>query len=84
MTELPLGKNQRDLLGKMAGIHMALVVGDALSASLVRRGLLAAEPDGSFARITPAGLRAVAAEMETGRLSGWSVERMKDREAANA
>lgn len=65
----PLGKRQRVLLAKLGGIWMCLVVGDALSASLVRRGLLAATPDGSFAHITPAGLRALADELDAGRLT---------------
>lgn len=65
----PLGKNQRDLLAKLGGVTMSLVVADKLSDSLVRRGLLSAEPDGSFARITPLGLRVLADELEAGRVT---------------
>jgi hypothetical protein len=78
MAERPLGKNQRNLLGKLAGIWMALVVGDKLSASLVKRGLLMAEADGQWAHITPTGLRLVADEMEAGRLKGFSIRKGGD------
>lgn len=76
----PLGKHQRDLLAALAGVTMALVVGDKLSDSLVRRGLLAAEPDGSCAHITPAGLRAIADEIEAGRVEMFRPDKLKRRE----
>jgi hypothetical protein len=79
-----LGKHQRDLLGKMAGIWLALVVGDKVSASLVKRGLLTAEPDGSMAHITPAGLRLIADEIDAERLTGFSVDRLKLAPASEA
>lgn len=64
----PLGKNQRDLLAMIARPGVALVVPTKVSRPLVRRGLAAhARPD-AFVHITPAGLRALAAEAEAGRL----------------
>lgn len=72
-----LGKEQRRLLSVLSNIHCAMVVGDKLSASLVSRGLLAAEADGRFARITPAGLRRLADEIDADRIRGWSPENVK-------
>jgi hypothetical protein len=72
----PLGKHQRGLLANLAGVWMGLMAGDKLSAGLVRRGLLAAEPDGSWAHITPAGLRAVADEIDAGRVEMFSPEKL--------
>src|SRR5690348_10028330 len=72
-----LGKHQRDLLAALAGVRLGLVAGGPLSLSLVRRGLLAAEADGSFAHITPAGLRAVADEIEAGRVEMFSPEKLR-------
>jgi hypothetical protein len=68
-----LGRRQREVLARLGGVTMALVVGDKMSASLVRRGLLIAEPDGSFARITAAGLRVLADELEAGRVAAFSI-----------
>jgi len=77
MAERPMGTRQRELLSKLAGVSMALVVGDKLSRSLVQRGLLAAEADGSWAHITPAGLRAVADEIEAGQVEMFSPDKLK-------
>lgn len=63
-----LGPRQRDLLAQMGGLRSALVVADALALSLIRRGLLAADANGSFAHITAAGLRALADEVDAGRI----------------
>jgi len=66
-----LGKHQLCLLATMASPFSLLVVGDRISRSLVRRGLLGqhfAKKDDAFIGITPAGLRALADEMEAGRL----------------
>lgn len=80
MAERPLGKRQLDLLTKLGGVTMAVVVGCKISQSLVRRGLLAAEPDGSFAHITAAGLRALAAEIDAGRAPLFLVEKLRQRD----
>ena len=79
----PLGPKQRDLLQKLSSIHMALVVPCAVSNSLVRRGILDAEPDGSFAHITAAGLRVLADEIDAGRVSLYSVDQMRKDLAAD-
>lgn len=75
----PLGKRQRNLLASLAGVNFAVVVGDKLTAALVQRGLLTAEPDGSWAHITPAGLRCMADEIEAGRQQMFSTEQFKAR-----
>ena len=67
MADHPLGARQIELLRGLAN-PCALVVPDNISRSLVKRGLLAAEPDGSFAHITPAGLRALADAADSGRV----------------
>lgn len=77
MADRPLGKHQLDLLAKLGGLTMAIVVPDKISASLVRRGLLDAEPDGSFAHINAAGLRALAAEIDAGRQPVFSVDKLR-------
>ena len=63
-----LGRNQLDLLLKL-GPTMALVVPSKTSRRLTELGLLAAEEDGSFARITPAGLRALADAADAGKIA---------------
>jgi hypothetical protein len=68
VTTRPLGKRQRELLLTLASPSRVMIVGDALTASLVRRGLLAARDNGDWCRITPAGMRALADEYEAGRL----------------
>jgi hypothetical protein len=53
---------------------MLLVVGDSLSKSLVKRGLLAPKKPGNpdaWHQITPAGLRALADAFEQGRLEQY-------------
>jgi hypothetical protein len=67
----PLGKNQLERLMGLASPSALLVVGDKLSLSLVRRGLLAPYfPDkpAAWHRITPAGIRALATAYEAGHL----------------
>lgn len=68
-----LGKHQMRRLAGMAGVGCAQVVPDAISRSLVARGLM--EPTGdrpgseeAFVVITAAGLRAIAEEIDAGRL----------------
>lgn len=64
-----IGKEQLRLLVSLGSPTMMLVVGDKVSASLVRRGLLQDDDKGGFCRITAAGLRALADEMEAGRVA---------------
>lgn len=67
---MKLGKHQLCLLATMASPFSLLIVGDKISRSLVKRGLLAphfAKSDG-FHGVTPSGLRAVAEAMERGDL----------------
>jgi hypothetical protein len=66
-----LGPKQLKLL-QFIGTRGALVVGDKMSRRLCDLGLLISEPDGSFARITPDGLRSLADALEAGRISLWS------------
>ena len=80
----PLGKLQRERLMGLASPSLLLVVGDAVSASLIKRGLLApAVPDRPEAwhRITPAGLRALADEFQAGRLDHLMTKFPPQREA---
>lgn len=68
-----LGKHQLCLLASLASPFLKVIVGDRLSRSLVRRGLMAphwSDPkraDGLHG-ITPAGLRALADALERGDL----------------
>jgi hypothetical protein len=67
----PIGKLQLRLLMGLSSPSMMMVVGDAVSASLVKRGLLRPNfPDDpeAFHRITPAGMRALADAYEAGQL----------------
>jgi len=66
----PLGTQQRKLLLALASPAMLqLTPPCAVTRSLIRRGLLTEVHGG--ARITPAGMRAVADEYEAGRLDGF-------------
>lgn len=56
----------------------ALVCPSPVSRSLVARGLMAAEPDGSFAHITPAGLRALADAADRGEVQLFTMPERKD------
>jgi hypothetical protein len=71
MKPRPLGKLQLERLMGLASPSSLMVVGDAVSKSLVARGLLRPyfpdNPD-AWHRITPSGLRALADAFETGRL----------------
>jgi len=67
----PLGKLQIERLMALASPSMLLIVGDAVSKSLVKRGLLVPKfPDTpeAFHVITPAGMRTLADAYETGKL----------------
>lgn len=72
-----LGKNQLQLLQGLASLRAALVVPNKVSQGLVKRGLLAAQPDGSFAHLTSAGLRLLADEIDAGRVELFSIEELK-------
>jgi hypothetical protein len=67
----PLGKLQLERLMGLASPSCLMVVGDAVSKTLVKRGLLKPHfPDNQDAwhRITPAGLRALAEAFDAGHL----------------
>lgn len=65
----PLGPGpQLDLLFSFVGSRF-LVTPNQQSQALVKRGLCTAEPDGTMARITPAGLRALADALEAGQIA---------------
>ena len=67
----PLGKLQLEFLVGLSSPTCLLVVGNAVSASLVKRGLLRPHfPDKPEAwhRITPSGLRTLADALEAGHL----------------
>jgi hypothetical protein len=67
----PLGKLQLERLLGLASPGMLLVVGDKISASLVKRGLLRPrlkKRPNSWHGITPAGMRALADAYEAGQL----------------
>lgn len=71
MSERPLGRLQLERLMGLASPSCLMVVGDAVSKSLVRRGLLKPHfPDNPEAwhRITPSGMRALAEAYEAGQL----------------
>lgn len=67
----PLGKLQLELLLGLASPSLGLIVGDDISKSLVKRGLLKPRfrnrPD-AWHGITPAGMRALADAYEAGKL----------------
>lgn len=79
-----LGPKQLDLLRRI-GTTSALVVPTAMSRRLVDLGMMQAEDDGSLARITPKGLRALADAVDAGRVILFDpvavLERMRDRAA---
>lgn len=67
----PLGKLQLERLMGLASPSCLMIVGDAVSTSLVKRGLLRPNfPDTPEAwhRITPAGMRVLADAYEAGQL----------------
>ena len=63
---MALGINQTRMLIMLASPTTALVTPDAVSRSLIKRGLVSDES--GLIRITPAGLRALADEMDAGRV----------------
>ena len=74
MPAARLGHRQLELLA-FVGTRSALVCSSPISRRLCALGLMEAEADGSFARITPAGLRALADAAEAGRVKLFTVPR---------
>lgn len=67
----PLGKLQLELLLGLASPSSLMVVGNAVSKSLVKRGLLKpnfADNPEAWHRITPAGMRVLADAYEAGQI----------------
>lgn len=81
----PLGKLQLERLMGLASPSCLMVVGDAVSTSLVKRGLLKPHcedrPD-AWHRITPAGMRALAEAYEAGQLDQFMTQFPPKRGAA--
>lgn len=75
-----LGYRQRDFLARFVA-GRAIVVSDPLTRRLTSRGLLAANEDGDMMTITAAGLRAVADEIDAGRVDprAWIKNIKKER-----
>ena len=76
-----LGKHQLDRLKALGCPGTAQILGCKITRSLEKRGLLRSD-GGYFACITPTGLRVLADEMESGRITGalewWKLEREKN------
>lgn len=71
-----LGKRQLEQLASLAGVYSAIVVPDALTRSMCKRGVMvpgSATSDG-FLVMTPAGYRAVADALESGAIVRLPVE----------
>lgn len=71
-----IGHNQLRVLVMLGSPTMSLFVPGKECASLIRNGLLQVSPTGGVACITAAGLRALADEMDKGRVAS-ALERMK-------
>lgn len=75
-----LGIRELELL-RSCGTHSAMMMGCALAetrvriARLVRLGLMELRDDGCLAVVTPAGLRALAAAVEGGRISLFELKK---------
>lgn len=74
-----LGKNQLERLAALGSPSTAQIVGCKITRSLQKRGLLRANNDAFFC-ITPAGLRVLADEMESGRVEGALEWAKRERE----
>lgn len=74
-----LGHRQLRLL-RLVGTARALVVPTTISRRLCDLGLLASNhPEGAFAHITPAGLRALADAAEAGRIDLYTPPELAGR-----
>lgn len=86
-----LGQRQINRLAAMANVGCALVVPDAVSRSLVARGLMEPTSDqpgcqDGFVVMTPAGYRAVADAIDAGQINhrpDWAAIRAKRGDQAN-
>lgn len=82
MTMRTLGRNQLERLLGIASPSCMLVVGDKVSASLIKRGLAKFNfpdtPD-AWHQITPAGMRALADAYEAGKLQQFMKPFPKER-----
>lgn len=74
-----LGHQQLRLLTVLGTPASMLVVGDALSDSLVKRGLLREDEPRRGIVVTPAGLRVLADELEAGRVKDVLVRMRADK-----
>jgi hypothetical protein len=81
--KLRLGPQQLEQLHRV-GTTMAVAVPTPMTRRLVALGLMQAEPDGALARLTPAGLRALADAADAGRIVLFDVEALKARWKAQA
>lgn len=81
-----IGKRQLRLLIMCASPTAILLTTDSVSDSMVARGLLRETPErpGKSCCITPKGLRALAAEMEAGRVADGLEEMRRDAAAMRA
>ena len=79
-----IGPKQAHLLAALGCPGMVLVSGDSVSVSLARRGLVREESPRGSCCITPAGLRALADELESGRITDGLArsERQREKRAA--
>lgn len=74
---MKLGTRQLQML-KAVGTQSALVVPCAISRRLCELGLMKSdEPDGSFAHVTPAGLRVLADAADKGRVGLFKMPEKK-------
>lgn len=71
-----IGNNQLETLVALGSPTMSLVVPGKECRSLIANGLLQTSPTGGFACITSKGLRALADEMDKGRVTS-ALERIK-------
>ncbi len=65
-----LGKRQLDQLAQFAGVFRAVIVPDKLLTSLVKAGMMEplSKKSNGFLGLTPAGYRAVADALESGKV----------------
>jgi hypothetical protein len=63
-----IGKNQLQLLATLASPTVLMLAPSKEARGLVKRGLLREREPGKSCCITPAGLRALACEIEAGRV----------------
>lgn len=78
-----LGRKQLDMLALIGGVQRAIVVPDAVTRSLCKRGLMTSggtKTDG-FLVLTSAGYRAIADAMDSGDITRQPVEEWNKRKA---